>query len=65
MTVASTVTVWRCTFCEKEWDPRDGADLTELCPFRHKHSSGWYRTQHQVDTIMVPIPDDPGDLLDR
>lgn len=59
---ASAVTVWRCTYCEKEWDPSDGVNLAELCPFRHAHSNGWYRTKHQLDTITISIPDDPGGL---
>lgn len=62
MTEASTVMIWRCTFCAKEWDLRNGANLTELCPFRHAHSNGWYRTRHQTDTITISIPDDPSGL---
>jgi hypothetical protein len=57
-----TVTVWRCTFCAKEWGPGDGARQVELCPFRHAHSTGWYRTGHQIDTITISIPDDPAGL---
>lgn len=62
MAEASTVTVWHCTYCEREWDPRDGVNLAELCPFQHAHSSGWYRTKHQLDTIRISIPDDPGGI---
>ena len=58
MTETSTVTIRRCTFCAKEWDPRDGASLAELCRFRHAHPNGWYRTRHQIDTITISIPDD-------
>lgn len=56
------ITIWRCTFCAKEWDQWDGAHSSELCPHRHAHSSGWYRTKHLVDTITISIPDDPSGL---
>ena len=60
---ASTVTIRRCTFCAKEWDPAASAvGPAELCSFKHAHSSGWYRTQHQLDTITIAIPDDPSGL---
>jgi hypothetical protein len=56
------VTIRRCTFCTKEWEPGDGASLAELCPFRHANPTGWYRTKHQWDTITITIPDDPSGL---
>jgi hypothetical protein len=62
MREAATVTVRRCTFCAREWDPGDGASLAELCSFRHAHPNGWYRTRHQIDTITIWIPDDPSGL---
>lgn len=62
MTNSLTVSIRRCTFCEKEWGPEDGASQAELCTFKHAHSNGWYRTRHQVDTITIAVPDDPSGL---
>jgi hypothetical protein len=65
MTEASAVTIRRCTFCAKEWAPGDSARLAELCPFRHAHSTGWYRTGHQIDTITISIPDNARPMGER
>ncbi|HEY1701144.1 MAG TPA: hypothetical protein VGG75_15680 [Trebonia sp.] len=62
MTDISTLKIRRCTYCAREWDLRDGGSLDELCSFRHAHSSGWYRTKHDLDTITIAIPDDPSGL---